>query len=531
MATITNRSAFIVSVARHSALARTFAHDALADITAYVKQLGEQGFKPSIKQLEDQMHVRIRRVGYAEQNITFKSAALADAFVKKVESDQVQGLFIDYTAAAKVSFASLIQRYITEVCPTLKGGGETTIYMLNAILDDSNNGLKKRIEMRKQEMLATGKAVTKLNANREPMGALEWVQLPLSQIKSEHVEDFIADRVQYVEPSSVDRQLDLMSAIFNLATTSWGYHLERNPMTGVRRPRYFNERDRRLQDGEEARLLDAARREDQLRSMELKVKELVTAELARAAQLPTHYARNEARKGAYEAARRQAIAEGFTHVPFYEAFVQFQIATAARRGETLGLFWERLNFNKKSAFLPTSKNGRPRHLAVRQDILDLIKQLPRSSDLVFDMGLAELVNAWKRICEQAGLEDLHIHDLRHEGISRAAESGLFPTVIDLQAYSGHRDVRSLSRYAHLNTTVLANRLEQAEEKRLEGMDHKGRARLKTSELHWLGNLPSDSTEANVAIQPAPVIMQRAPESEPAVGNVVLFKPRFSRAAV
>jgi hypothetical protein len=63
VATIANRSAFIVSVARHSALARTFAHDALADITAYVKELGEQGFKPSIKQIEDQMQVRIRRVG------------------------------------------------------------------------------------------------------------------------------------------------------------------------------------------------------------------------------------------------------------------------------------------------------------------------------------------------------------------------------------------------------------------------------------------------------------------------------------
>ena len=101
-----------------------------------------------------------------------------------------------------------------------------------------------------------------------------------------------------------------------------GYHLERNPMTGVRRRRYFNERDRRLQDGEEVRLLDAARREDQLRSMELRVKELVAAELARAAQLPTHYSRLEARKGAYEATRRHAITEGFTHVPFFEAFVQ-----------------------------------------------------------------------------------------------------------------------------------------------------------------------------------------------------------------
>ena len=126
MATITNRSAFIVSVPRHSDLERSFTYDAQPDITDYVKQLREQGFKPAIRQLEDQMQVRIRRVGHAEQFITFKSAALADGFVKKVESDQVQGLFVDYTAAANVSFAFLIQKYITEVCPTLKGGGETT---------------------------------------------------------------------------------------------------------------------------------------------------------------------------------------------------------------------------------------------------------------------------------------------------------------------------------------------------------------------------------------------------------------------
>ncbi len=433
MATITNRSAYIVSVPRHKNLDKSFVYTAKTEVKSYFHQLREQGLHPVIKQLEDQIQVRVRRVGHADQVITFSSSSEADGFVKKVESDQAQGLFIDYTAAANVSFAFLIQKYITEVCPTLKGGGETTIYMLNAILDDSTNGLKKRIEMRKKEMLETGMAVTKLNANREPMGALEWVQLPLSQIKSKDIEDFVADRVQYVEPSSVDRQLDLMSAVFNRATTSWGYHLERNPMTGVRRPKYFNERDRRLQDGEEVLILDAARREDQLRSMELKVSELVATELVRAAQLTTHYARNEARKGAYEAARRQAIKEGFTHVPFFEAFTQFQIATAARRGETLGLFWERLNFTKKTAFVPTSKNGRPRHLAVRQDILDLLEQLPRSSDLVFDMGLAELVKAWARICEQAGIVDLHIHDLRHEGISRAAESGLFPTVIDLQS--------------------------------------------------------------------------------------------------
>jgi enoyl reductase-like protein len=172
MATITNRSAFIVSVPRHSKLERSFTYDAQPDITGYVKQLREQGFKPAIRQLEDQMQVRIRRVGHAEQYISFKSADLADEFVKKVESEQTQGLFIDYTAAANVTFAQLIERYITEVCPTLKGGGETAIYMLRALVEDSTGELLSRIEKRKQEMKEFGKTITKISANRLPMAEL-----------------------------------------------------------------------------------------------------------------------------------------------------------------------------------------------------------------------------------------------------------------------------------------------------------------------------------------------------------------------
>lgn len=527
MADITNRSNYVVSVTRSKVLPRSFAYDAQTAICTYVKELGDQGFKPVITQLEDKLQVRIRRVGQKPQVITFQCAAAADAFVKRIESEQVQGLFIDYTAAANVTFAELIQKYIIEECPGLKGGGETTIYMLNALVEDSTGELKKRIEQRKQEMKEFGKTITKLNANRLPMGCLEWMQLPLTQVTSKHIEEFVADRVQYVAPSSVDRQLDLMSAVFNRATASWGYHLEKSPLTGVRRPQYFNERDRRLQDDEEVRLLDQARREDQLRSMELRVAELVAAELLSAAQLPTHYGRNQARKSAYDVARRRAISEGFAHVPFYEAFVQFQLATAARRGEALGLLWSQVNFVKQTAYLPAPKNGKPRNLIVRKDILEQISQLPRSSDLVFDTGLAELVNAWVHMCEQAGILDLHIHDLRHEGISRAAESGLFPSVIDLQAFSGHRDLRSLSRYTHLNPTAMAARLEQAEQNRLESLGHKGRERLKSSEMHWLGGAASVPAAADVAPLPCPDMVS-APASEFQGSNVVRLMHRAPR---
>ncbi|HEY4342305.1 MAG TPA: hypothetical protein VGM97_20365 [Steroidobacteraceae bacterium] len=94
-------------------------------------------------------------------------------------------------------------------------------------------------------------------------------------------------------------------------------------------------------------------------------------------------------------------------------------------------FWDRIDFEAQTACRPTSKDGAPESCRAGR----LLRQLPRRSDLVFDIGVKELCNSWNRICEEAKIEDLHMHGLRHEGVSCAAESGLFPTVLDLQAYS------------------------------------------------------------------------------------------------
>jgi integrase len=47
---------------------------------------------------------------------------------------------------------------------------------------------------------------------------------------------------------------------------------------------------------------------------------------------------------------------------------------------------------------------------------------------------------------QAGLEDLHFHDLRHEALSRFFELGL--TTPEVASISDHRDRRMLFRYSH-----------------------------------------------------------------------------------
>jgi integrase len=504
VANISNRSKYVVSVVKRDDLTRSFPYDDLKAVKAYVDDLKAQKLKPRVEQEETNIHVRIRNKGHRPQTMTFGSMKEADAFIKKVEAEQAHGLFRDYTKARGVTTVELCELYIEEECPGLKGGDNYAI-ILRALIADANDELRRRIERRKREYKEFGRFVTPLKANRNPMTSLEWMNRPMTEVTAVDIECFIRDRLEFVAEATVNRQLDILRAVYNIAIKTWGYHVERHPMEGVRRPSFFNERDRRLRGDEEVRLLDAARRHDQLCSVELRTQELLTHARTAASEQKTTYAAKQVIRDAYPQAQREALAS-YSHVPFFEALVQFQLATAARRGETLALLWENLDFDNQVAKLPTSKNGRPRNLAVRRDILELLDKLPRESDLMFDIGEKELRNAWKRICADARIEDLHLHDLRHEAISRAAESGLFPTVLDLQAYSGHRDLRSLSRYTHIMPTAVAKRLDAAELQRQEAMGHHGRQRMKNTELLNLGATPlSPSGAPKPAVLPTNVI--------------------------
>lgn len=505
-----NRSKFLVTVARHDELTRSFAFTNRAGVEHYMAELRARRLVPRVSQGDDVWYARIRRKGHPAQAKTFGSLAEADAFIKAFEAGQSSGLVRDYTAAGKVSVAQLIERFIAEECPRHKGGANYAI-MLRAMLEDSTHELGKRLRAQKRELATLGCVVTKRRAMREPMDNLEWLQLPLAEVTAVHVEDFIADRLNDVAAATVDRQLDLLRSVFKVATTVWGYELNRNPFSAVRSPRYFNERDRRLSDDEEERLLAAARHEDRVRSFPFAVKQLAAEGVAAGRALPTHYQRVAAVKAAYADAEKEVLASGWAHVPQFEAFVLFQLGTAARRGETLKLLRAHVDPAAQTAFLPETKNRRPRKLAIRKDLLALLAQLPATSPRVFDLGVKEVANAWKRMCARAGIEDLRIHDLRHEAVSRAAESGLFPTVVDLQAFSGHRDVRSLLRYTHLCATQIAQTLDRAEAAR---QAHRGRQRLKASAMPM--RLGSSLATANDAV---PLALS-APLHRPDQGDAV-----------
>ncbi|MRT01409.1 tyrosine-type recombinase/integrase [Ralstonia pickettii] len=530
MATIENRSKYVVTVKHNDALQRTFPFTEFQRAKAYGMELRQQGYKPKLGQLEDTFFVRIRQKGHKAQQFTVDSLAEAEGAVARIEAERRAGLFRDYTKAHNVSFADLIRRYMEEEGPKHKGWHKVERYKCQGWLDDLAGNLAQRDAQRAAEIKATGRAGTARRAMRVPATGLQWMEKPFAQVETVDIEGYIRDRLDVVAPATVDREIDVLSAICNVAVKVWKYRVDDNPMTGVRRPKYFNERDRRLKSGEWERLLDAAVEEDRQRSIELRAQEGMEDARSEAALRPTVYQKKAVIKDALADCRAQAE-QDYEHVALYETFVHFQVMTAARRGETLNTTWDNVDLEARTVYLPETKNGRPRKLPLRAELVELLEALPRSNARVFPLSEDALKKAWARICQRAGIADLHIHDLRHEGISQTAETGQF-SLVDLQEFSGHRDVRMLLRYSHLCTTKLAHRLDAAfattKLKTETTQVHRGRRRVRAGQGLSVTAILTDAPQAaqpkGGVVMPNAAAPAFAPAPAPSA-NVIAFPGR------
>ena len=479
MAHIENRSRTQVSVKNRPELTQLFPFDKQALASQYVATLREQGHKPTATVLDESYSVRFEVHGQ-RKSYTAKSAAKAVAIKQRIESEQHHGLFVDYTEALRNSMSDMMVRYLKEEAPRKKGF-LIIGYQINMWLEDA--------KLERQDLAAIHAAhpnphdpnlhIPKSSGRRmsQPSDASVFIRKPFASLVPDDFRDYIDERLQSAEPSTVDRELDVFRSVCNTAMNVWRIHVHMDPMAGLERPKYFNERDRRLRGDEEERLMTSAYEEDRVWSARALGDELFSQQ-----ESGTKYQRVKANREA-----REAVEDGAAYVPMFATFIQFQLMTAARRGETLKLKWNQVRLDEQTAFLPETKNGRSRTLPLRADLVALLRQLPRTSEYVFPIPVDYLRKAWKRICAGAGIategdDRLRIHDLRHEGISRVAEAGSNTpggfSLLDLQAFSGHRDPRMLMRYAHLSATGLAKRLDAAfaeEDKYVT--QHHGRRRL------------------------------------------------------
>lgn len=219
--------------------------------------------------------------------------------------------------------------------------------------------------------------------------------------------------------ATVRRELDILSAVLNWARRELMIAVE-NPVASIRRPPPSKARERRLEGDEEARLMAAL----------------------------------EDGPGAREDGKKYR--QG-TRNPWIRPIVEMALETAMRRGELLSLMWENTSLQRRTAYLPDTKNGDARTIPLSSRAIAILSDLPRSIDgRVFPVTANALKLAFERSVRRAGIEDLHFHDLRHEATSRLAEK--LPNLIELASVTGHKDVRMLKRYYHPRAEDLAKKL-------------------------------------------------------------------------
>ena len=310
----------------------------------------------------------IRRRGYPAQVRTFDTKTEAEAWAATIESEIARGVFTSRAEAEATTLCEALERYAREVVSGKKSKGQTSIikwWASSALGDRSMASIR-------------GKDIADTIKTKEAEGA---------------------------GPKTILIYLATLRHMFNIAAREWGMESLRNPVDLVRKPRLPQGRDRRLQDGEQARLLSAAH----------------------------------------------------TYGGEIGPLITWAIETAMRRGEIAAMRWEHLDRRARVLLIPETKNGTPRRVPLSVAALGVLDALPRRIDgRVWGMRPDSISQAFERVCGAAGIEGLTFHDLRHEATSRLFEKGLNP--MEVAAITGHKTLQMLKRYTHLRAEDLVGRL-------------------------------------------------------------------------
>jgi integrase len=106
--------------------------------------------------------------------------------------------------------------------------------------------------------------------------------------------------------------------------------------------------------------------------------------------------------------------------------VEFSLFTGVRRGEALGLTWDRVDRARGVIRLELTKSGRRREvpLSSNADAVLARRWTPEAKGYVFgSRNWNSFRSAWESVLAAAGIEDLRFHDLRHTFASWLIQRG------------------------------------------------------------------------------------------------------------
>jgi integrase len=231
----------------------------------------------------------------------------------------------------------------------------------------------------------------------------------LSQIKRQDVRAYIEQRKkQGIAAGTINRETGLLSSMFNYARTQWDWEI---PNPAQRQRLKEPEGRKRFATVAEARMLIAA-------------------------------------------------AEKHDRAPYLADLIRLALNTGCRKGELLGLTWERVDLRSATLRLggKDTKNGKARMVPLNAEARAALlrranyraEHCPGGRWVFSGKGgerLASINSSWPKVREEAGLEDFHFHDLRHTCGSWLVQAGV--QLAEVKEILGHSTIRMTERYAHM----------------------------------------------------------------------------------
>ena len=178
-------------------LACLHASDALY-LLPFGTNLTHGGIMSTIRKRENRYHVQVRRRGQTVTR-TFDRLATAKSWIPKIEGDIERQLYVDTSGTERTTVLELLKRYQRQISPSHKGQ-QVEAYRLGT--------LKKHL------------------------GNLRLIHLTSKEIAS-----YRDDRLKEVSPSSLKRELTILSRVLTIASRDWGISVPQNPVKMISLPK------------------------------------------------------------------------------------------------------------------------------------------------------------------------------------------------------------------------------------------------------------------------------------------------------